>query len=158
MKFHLSNYDDFLKERHKAFDLTNGIPKTWLLDPFDKFIYVIQNTLPMKEDSTKSISIISNSFYTSQGSSHLTFLTTCIGVWVRWLIRFKSKIAKKYVFHFGLIKLLVLEELKKTNRDWNTFLFLENYDHKVVPTPSKRVSSTAKPKETPTTSSKKRKG
>ena len=73
-------------------------------------------------------------------------------------VQSKSQIAEKYVFHFGLIKLLVLEEMKKKNRDWNTFLFLENYDLEVVPTPSKRVSSTTKPKEIHATSSKKRKG
>ena len=43
-----------------------------------------------------------------------------------------------------MIKLLVLEELKTTNRDWNTFLFLANYDPEVMPTPSKKVSSAVK--------------
>ena len=70
----------------------------------------------------------------------------------------KSQIAKKYVFHFGLIKLLVLEELKKTNKDWNTFIFLANYDPKVIFTPSKKVSSATKPQVTPLESSRKRKG
>ena len=64
--------------------------------------------------------------------------------------------AEKYIFHFGLIKLLVLEELKKTNRDWNTFLFLANYDPEIMATPSKRISPIMKEKETPIESSKQR--
>lgn len=35
----------------------------------------------------------------------------------------KSHVAKCNIIHFGLIKLFVLKELKKMNRDWNTFLF-----------------------------------
>ena len=72
-------------------------------------------------------------------------------------VKSKSQMEYKYLFHFGLIKLLVLEELRKSNRDQNSFLLLENYDPEVMPTPSKKISSKVKPHITPTTSSKKRK-
>ena len=72
-------------------------------------------------------------------------------------VQIKSQFVEKYVFHFGLIKLLVLEELKKINRDQSTFLLLANYDTEVVSSPSKRILLLAKPSETPVASSKKRK-
>lgn len=71
-------------------------------------------------------------------------------------VQSKTQFAEKYIFHFGLIKLLVLEKVKKINRDWNTFLLIANYDPEVMATPSKRVSLISKVKETPTGSSKKR--
>ena len=36
------------------------------------------------------------------------------------------------MFHHGLIKLLVLEELGKINIDWSSFLFLNGYEVDVV--------------------------
>ena len=103
----------------------------------------------------KFINTILNSFYTSQGDiPH--FLYRSVGKMAD-KVQAKSQIADKYVFHFGLIKLLVLEELKTTNRDWNTFLFLANYGPEVMPTPSKKVSSAVKPRITHAASSRKRK-
>ena len=73
-------------------------------------------------------------------------------------VQAKSQIADKYVFHFCLIKLLVLEELKRTNKDWNTFIFLANYDLEVMSTLSRKVSFASKPQVTPIESSRKKKG
>ena len=63
-----------------------------------------------------------------------------------YLFRSLSKMADKVqarpqnndtdVFHHGLIKLLVLEELGKINKDWSSFLFLNGYEVDVV-TPKK---------------------
>ena len=40
------------------------------------------------------------------------------------------------LFHHGLIKLLVLEELRRLERDWTSFLFMSGYEIDVV-TPKK---------------------
>ena len=53
-------------------------------------------------------------------------------------------VSETLVFHDGLIKLLVLEELKRLNRDWASFIFMSGYEVDAV-TP-KKVS---KPKTTP---------
>ena len=46
----------------------------------------------------------------------------------------------RYIFHFGLIKLLVLEELEKMGTGCNTFLFFDGYELEVMtPTPRKNV-------------------
>ena len=52
----------------------------------------------------------------------------------------KPESSKTSIFHHGLIKLLVMEELKKLNRDWATFLFLSGYDVDVL-TPKKTTKS-----------------
>ena len=48
------------------------------------------------------------------------------------------------IFHHGLITLLMLEELKKLNRDWATFLFLSGYEVGTL-TPKKTPKSKATP-------------
>ena len=40
------------------------------------------------------------------------------------------------LFHHGLIKILMLEELKRIGRDWTSFLFMSGYEIDVV-TPKK---------------------
>ena len=44
------------------------------------------------------------------------------------------------IFHHGLIKFIVLEELKKLNRDWETFLFMSGFEID-APTPKKTHNS-----------------
>ena len=58
------------------------------------------------------------------------------------VVKVKSKgfETDRYNFHFGLIKLLVLEELENMGRGCNTFLFLDGYELEVTtPTPRKNV-------------------
>ena len=44
------------------------------------------------------------------------------------------------IFHHGLIKLIVLEELNKLKIDWATFLFMSGYEID-APTPNKTPKS-----------------
>ena len=48
----------------------------------------------------------------------------------------KTKGSETSLFHHGLIKLLVLEELRRLERDWNSFLFMSGYEIDVA-TPKK---------------------
>jgi hypothetical protein len=47
----------------------------------------------------------------------------------------KSKQVDTNVFHYGLIKILVLEELKKTNTYWEVFLAASGFQPNVSHTP-----------------------
>ena len=40
----------------------------------------------------------------------------------------RPEISETSIFHHGFIKLLVLEELNKLNRDWANFLFMSGYE------------------------------
>jgi hypothetical protein len=50
-------------------------------------------------------------------------------------VQAKSKQVDTSVFHSGLIKMLVLEELKKTNIDWDVFLAASGFQPDVSHTP-----------------------
>ena len=58
-------------------------------------------------------------------------------------VQAKSKQVDTNVFHSGLIKMLVMEESRKKNTDWETFLTSSQFQLDVSPTPqSKRQSPT----------------
>jgi hypothetical protein len=59
-------------------------------------------------------------------------------------VQAKSKKVDTNVFHSGLIKMLVMEELRKANTDWETLLTSSQFQLDVSPTPqSKRQSPTS---------------
>ena len=43
-------------------------------------------------------------------------------------VQVKKEGNETYLFHHGFIKLLVLEELKRLDRDWNSFLFMSGFE------------------------------
>jgi len=53
-------------------------------------------------------------------------------------VQAKLDTRNRYIFHHGVIKLLVVEELKRLNRYWLTLLFLSGYELDVA-TPSRRT-------------------
>ena len=73
-------------------------------------------------------------------------------------VQAKSKQVDTNVFHYGLIKMLVLEDLKKTNTDWDAFLDTSGFQQYVSHTPqSKRHTHIPIEKTVHSESSKKRK-
>ena len=125
--------------------MTLGIPKTCLKDNYSKMNMVIQK------------------YFTCEGIFHMIYqyyfrlLLHFIGKHLLdlpfLLFRSLGKMADKIqakpessdtsIFHHGLIKLLVMEELKKLNKDWATFLFLSGYDVDVL-TPRRKPKSKKK--------------
>jgi hypothetical protein len=56
-------------------------------------------------------------------------------------VQAKSKAVDTSVFHSGLIRMLVMEELKKINLTWEKFIVSANLQLDVAPTPQSRVQS-----------------
>jgi len=56
-------------------------------------------------------------------------------------VQAKSKVVDTIVFHSGLIKMLVMEELKKRNLTWEQFIVSTNLQLYVASTPQSRVHS-----------------
>jgi hypothetical protein len=72
-------------------------------------------------------------------------------------VQAKSKQLDTSVFHSGLIKMLVMEEIKKTNIDWESFLTTSHFQLDISPTPrSKRQTPTPVERTTHSYSSKKK--
>jgi hypothetical protein len=73
-------------------------------------------------------------------------------------VQAKSKLVERSVFHSGLIKMLVLEELKNIDSDWDTFLTSSGFQSDIVNTPqTKRRTPTSAERVVHTESSKRRK-
>lgn len=67
-------------------------------------------------------------------------------------VQLKSQGCDTSLFHHGLIKLIVLHELKRVNKDWSSFLFVcdfrtkkqgEDISPRVKGTPSTETSKSA---------------
>jgi len=60
------------------------------------------------------------------------------------IVKARDDQLKTSLFHFSLLKLLVVEEIKKLNRDWDSFLTLENiplYPKGYTPSSAEKVAS-----------------
>jgi len=139
-KFQLANCDDFLMTEHKGADLTDGVPKSWLEKHYQQFLKIIQRffTCEGRYDTVRQYHFRLLLHFTGREMLDIPYYLH------RSLGKMSDKIqkipqtAEKHLFHFGLMKLLVLEELRKVGRDWNTFLFLADYQPETLETPSRR--------------------
>jgi len=145
-RFKLANCDDFLMAEHKGADLTDGVPKSWLEKPYQQFLKIIQRffTCEGRYDTVRQYHFRLLLHFTGREMLDIPFYL------YRSLGKMSDKIqkmpqtAEKHLFHFGLMKLLVLEELRKLGRDWNTLLLLADYQLETLEAPSRR--GTPKPK------------
>lgn len=139
-KFLLHNCHEFLEEEHQGISMIVGIPKDFLKEHYSNLLMVIQK------------------YFTCDGRFHMVYqyhfrlLVHFIGKrtldipFYRFKIlgnmvdkvQAKSDTSSTSIFHDGLIKLLVVQELNRLNRDWLTFLFLSGYELDVA-TPSRKT-------------------
>jgi len=130
---------DMLKPEFKGAELIKGASRTWILEEYDRFLFLIQK------------------FFTCEGryiwiqQYHFKLLLHFIGKkeidlpfflfmsLQRMITRAQRKPEKleKLIFHHGLINLIVLEQLKKEGKDWSNFLFVSNYQVNLPSSPPK---------------------
>ena len=130
MKFDLTHYSSFLKHEFKEVDIKNGVPRNFLIDSYAYFLVVIQK------------------YFTCEGRFNLAFLyhfkllmhftgkeATNIPLFLfKSIGKMSNKVQAKPIasspalFHSSLIKLLVLEEMSKTGKTWESFLTSNNYE------------------------------
>jgi hypothetical protein len=73
-------------------------------------------------------------------------------------VQAKSKQVEPSLFHFNLIKLLIFEELKKTNREWSSFLYTSGFCAETNISPPSKGSSPSTSAKTSSSSLKRKKG
>jgi hypothetical protein len=73
-------------------------------------------------------------------------------------VQAKSKQVEPSLFHFSLIKLLVLEELKKTNREWSYFLSTSGFCVETTSSPPSKGSTPSTSAKATSNSLKRKKG
>ena len=145
-KLKLQKCDEFLKPKHIGVDMTSGIPISFLKENYSKILPVIYK------------------YFTCEGRFHMTYkyhlriflhftgkkILDLPFFLFRSLVKMSDKVQSRpecsetSIFHHVLIKFLVMEELKKLNRDRVTYMFLSGYEVDVL-TPKKTPKSKTNP-------------
>jgi hypothetical protein len=114
-----------------------------MIEGFDKMLRVIQRyfTCEGRFNMIYQYHIRLLLHFTGKDLMNLPFyLFRSIGKMVD-RVQAKSKAVDTSVFHSGLIKMLVMEELKKKNIDWEKFIASSHFQLNVSPTPQSKVQS-----------------
>ena len=122
LKFAFSK--DFLNLEYQEDNLSKGVPRNHMLDYFDNMLKVIHRyfTCESRFNMVYQYHIRLLMHFTVKEPLNLPFyLFISLGK-MSDRVQVKSKQVDTNVFHYGLINMLVLEELKNTNSDWDAFL------------------------------------
>jgi hypothetical protein len=152
---------EFLKPECQGDNLSKGVPRSHLVEGFDKMLRVIQRyfTCEGRFNMIYQYHIRLLLHFTGKDLMNIPFyLFRSMGKMAD-RVQAKSKAVDTSVFHSGLIRMLVMEELKKRNIAWEKFIASAHLQLNVAPTPQSKVQS---PLQTDsvvhTETSKKRKG
>jgi hypothetical protein len=130
-----------------------------MLECFDKMIRVIQRyfTCEGMFNMVYQYHIILLLHFTGNETTNLPFyVLRSIGKMSN-RVQAKSKQVDTSAFHYGLIKMLVMEEINKTNTDWENFLTTSHFQLDIPPREqSKRQTPTPIEKTVSSYSSKKK--
>jgi hypothetical protein len=137
MSLNVSFSKELLKLEYHADNFSREVPRSHMLEGFDNMLNFIQrySTCGGIINMVYQYHIMLLLHFTGKEVMNLPFyLFRSIGK-MDDRVQAKSKQVETSVFHFGLIKMLVMEELRKTNTNWETFLTSSQFQLKVSPTP-----------------------
>jgi hypothetical protein len=116
---------EFLKPNYHTNNLSNGVPRSHLVEYFDKMLKIIQRyfTCEGRFNMLYRYHIRILLHFTGKDEMNIPFyLLRSMGK-ISDRVQAKSKVVYTSSFHSGLISMLVLEELKKWNIPWEQFIF-----------------------------------
>jgi hypothetical protein len=124
MQLDLSYYHDFLKPKFRNTKFGATIPREILLESHSDLLRVIQRFFTCEERLNRvyqyHIRILMH--FTGKKPLNLPYyLFISLGK-MDDKVQLRKEQGDASLFHFSLIKLLVLEELRKRNQDWESFL------------------------------------
>jgi hypothetical protein len=134
---------EFLKPEYQGDNLSKGVPRNHMLEGFDKMLKVIQRyfTCEGRFNMIYQYHIRLLLHFTGKDAMNLPFyLFRSIGK-MSDRVQAKSKAVDTSVFHSCLIKMLVMEELRKKNMDWEAFITSSHFQLNVSPTPQSKMQS-----------------
>jgi hypothetical protein len=111
---------DFLKSDYQTYNLSKGVPRSHLVEYFDKMLKIIQIyfTCEGRFNMLYQYHISLLLHFTGKDEMNVPFyLLRSMGN-MSDRVQDKSKAMDTSVFHSGLIRMLVMEELKKRNIPW----------------------------------------
>jgi hypothetical protein len=124
MNLNASFSKEFLKPECQGDNLSKGVPRSHLVEGFDNILRVIQRyfTSEGRFNMIYQYHIRILLQFTGKDRMNLPFyMFRSIGKMVD-RVQAKSKVVDTSVFHSGFIKMLVMEDLKKRNMEWDQFI------------------------------------
>jgi hypothetical protein len=134
---------EFIKPKYQGETLSKGVPRSHMMKCFEKMLRFIHRyfTFEGRFNMVYQYHIRLLLHFTRKDSMHLPFYI------FRSIGKMPDRVQDKYkrvdtsVFHSGLIKILLLEELKKTNTDWEVFLVASGFHPDVAHTTVKNTNT-----------------
>jgi hypothetical protein len=128
MPLDISCYMDFIKPECRNRKIGDDIPSQYLLEPFDKLLKIIRRyfTCEGRFDRVYAYHIRLLMHFTGKNTLNLPFfLYWSLG---KMADNIQANVDQpgNNLFHFSLIKILVVEELRHLNKDWDSFLISAN--------------------------------
>jgi hypothetical protein len=124
MALNASFSKDFLKPEYQTDNLSKGVPRSHLVEEFDKMLKIIQRyfTCEGRFNTLYQYHIRLLLHFTGKDEMNIPFyLLRSIGK-MSDRVQSKSKAVDTSIFHSGLIRMLVSEELRKRNISWEQFI------------------------------------
>jgi hypothetical protein len=138
---------DFLKPEHQASDLSKGVPRNQLIEQFDRILKIIQRyfTCEGRFNTLYQYHIRLLLHFTGKIEMNIPYyLLRSIGK-MSDRIQSKSKDVDTSIFHSGLIRMLVSEELGKKEISWEHFVVASHFKLDIASTPQSQNASPLSP-------------
>jgi hypothetical protein len=134
---------DFLKPDYQTNSLSKGVPRSHLVEDFDKMLKIIHKyfTCEGRFNMLYQYHLRLLLHFTGKDEMNIPFyLLRSMGK-MSDRVQAKSKAVDTSVFHSGLIKMLVLEELKERNIPWEQFIVSSHMQLDIASTPQYKMQS-----------------
>jgi hypothetical protein len=152
---------DLFKPEYQAIDLSKSMPRSQLIEQFDRLLKIIQIyfTCEGRFNTLYQYHIRLLLHFTGKVEMNIPYyLLRSLGK-MSDIIQAKSKDVDSSLFHSGLIRMLVSEELGKKEISWEHFVVTSHFKLDLAPTPqSQRASPLSPTSATKAGTSRKRKG
>jgi hypothetical protein len=152
---------DIFKPEYQANDFSKSMPRSQLIEQFDRLLKIIHRyfTCEGRFNTLYQYHIRLLLHFTGKVEMNIPYyLLRSIGKMSN-MIQAKSKDVDSSLFHFGLIRMLVSEELGKKEISWENFVVTSHFKLDLAPTPqSQKASPLSLTSATKVGTSRKRKG
>jgi hypothetical protein len=132
---------DFQKLDYQIDNLSKGVPRSHLVEDFEKMLKIIQRYFMCEERFNMLYHYHIRIFlhFTSKYEMNIPFcLLRSMGK-MSDRVQAKSKAMDTSVFHSGLIRMLVIEELKRRNIPWEHFIISSHMQLDIASTPHSKM-------------------
>jgi hypothetical protein len=134
---------DFLKPEYQTDNLSKGVPRSHLVGEFDKILKIIQRyfTCEGRFNTLYQYHISFLLHFIGKDEMNIPFyLLRSIGK-MSDRVQYKLKVVDTSIFHPGLIRMLVFEELRKRNISWEHFISSAHVKLDTATTPQSQIPS-----------------